>query len=148
MQRHLGTAPVTFIHSDFRLDNLMFGSGENEPAVVTLDWRRARSAAAASRTLRSSCRRTYDVDLRRAAERALVEGWRTGLAAHGADAGSAEEVWADYRRAVLYCWLYPIVIAGSLDAASERHPDDGGHDHPLGRHHPDLDCLSLLPEFA
>ena len=78
-----------------------------------------------------------------------MEGWRTGLAAHGADAGSAEEVWADYRRAVLYCWLYPIVIAGSLDATSER-----GTQMTVAMTTRsaatilDLDCLSLLPEFA
>ena len=148
MQAHLGTAPITLIHSDFRLDNLMLGTRPEDPKVVTLDWQGALRGRGIQ-DVAFFLSQNLEVELRRANERALVERWRTGLAAHGIDAGTADEVWADYRRAVLYCWLYPIVIAGSLDATSER-----GTQMTVAMVARsaaailDLDCLSLLPELG
>jgi len=60
------------------------------------------------------------VDVRRAHERELVGLWHAGLVAGGVRDYSAEQAWEDYRRAVLYLWVYVVVIAGALDPSNER----------------------------
>ena len=45
---------------------------------------------------------------------------RAGLAAGGVSAYPFAQAWRDYRRAVLYNWVYVAVVAGTLDVSNER----------------------------
>lgn len=147
MHRWLGSAPTTLIHSDFRLDNLMLGDGAAHPAVVTLDWQgalRSRGIEDVAFLLSQS----VPAELRGGCERDLVERWRTGLAAAGVDAGTAAEVWHDYRRCVLYLWMYAVIISGALDPSNERaRRVMRAIVTRSATAVQELDCLSLLPEF-
>lgn len=119
MQEWMAAPPITFVHGDFRLDNLLFA---NEPAarsVVTLDWQgvlRSKGVQDVAYLLSQS----MTPDDRHANERALVDRWQQGLDAAGVVGYDAEQAWLDYRKAVLYLWVYVSVIAGSLDAGNER----------------------------
>ncbi|MFM7095594.1 MAG: hypothetical protein ACKOYL_13730, partial [Actinomycetota bacterium] len=61
-----------------------------------------------------------DVKECRAHEQRLVELWRSTLEANGVKGYTAEQAWDDYKRAVLYLWVYVAVIAGTLDPSNER----------------------------
>lgn len=147
MHDWLGSGPVTMIHSDFRLDNLMLGNGP-EHAVVTLDWQGAmRSLGIEDVAFLLS--QSMPVELRRASERGLVERYRQGLVAAGIDHyPTAESAWEDYRRCVLYLWMYAVIISGALDTSNPRaRTMMSALISRSAAAISDLDCLSLLPEF-
>lgn len=147
MQRWLNQAPITLIHSDFRLDNLMFGVGASDPAVVTLDWQ-GTLYSKGIQDVAFFLSQNLAIDIRRACERALVERWRAGLEAAGVTGYSTEAAWLDYRKAVLYNWLYPVVIGSALDATSERGRQMvAAMASRSAAALADLDCLSLLADF-
>jgi hypothetical protein len=61
-----------------------------------------------------------DVAERRDNERALVAMWHSELLKNGVKNYTADQAWDEYRRAVLYLWVYATVIAGTLDPSNER----------------------------
>lgn len=147
MHAWLGEAPTTLIHSDYRLDNLMLGSDPAHPGVVTLDWQgvlRSKGVEDVAFLLSQS----VPTEHRAGCERELVERWRVGLAAVGIDAGTTEQVWHDYRRCVLYLWMYAVLISGALDPSNERaRRVMRAIVTRSAAAIQELDCLSLLPDF-
>jgi aminoglycoside phosphotransferase (APT) family kinase protein len=147
MHAWLGSAPTTLIHSDYRLDNLMLGADPAHPAVVTLDWQgvlRSRGIEDVAFLLSQS----VPAEKRGAAERDLVERWRRGLVAAGIDHYTPESAWHEYRKCVLYLWMYAVIISGALDPTNPRSRmvmraiitrSAAAVD--------ELDCLALLGEF-
>jgi aminoglycoside phosphotransferase (APT) family kinase protein len=119
MQAWLNTDPITLVHGDFRMDNLMFGSGPEQSAVAVLDWQgtlRCKAAQDVAYLLSHS----IEVEERRVHERSLIAHWHAQLLANGVTDYTPEQAWEDYRRAVLYLWVYVMVIAGALDASNDR----------------------------
>jgi Ser/Thr protein kinase RdoA (MazF antagonist) len=99
--RHMAAGPVTVVHGDYRLDNLVFDPhAPRRDYVTAIDWQFA-----------CRCRGMYDVGyfigldldpaLRRAHERELVAGYLVALRARGVEGYGDEEAWDDYRRALL-----------------------------------------------
>lgn len=72
--------PLTLVHADYRIDNLLFRGD----AVTIVDWQTAMRAPAA---MDVSCfiATSLTVDERRGREAALIDGYLSGLAAHGVD---------------------------------------------------------------
>ena len=148
MHAWLGEGPLTLIHSDYRLDNLMLGTPPASPAVVALDWQgvmRSKGIEDVAFLLSQS----VPVEIRRRIEREQVERYRQGLLAAGVDHyDSPESAWQDYRRCVLYLWMYAVLISGALDPRIERARQVMSA--IVGRSATaidDLDCLALLPGF-
>ena len=56
--------------------------------------------------------------VRREHERALLRRYLDGLAGHGINVG-LDEAFEDYRRSVMYNWVYVVVVAGTLDTSNE-----------------------------
>lgn len=147
MHAWLGQAPTTLIHADYRLDNLMIGADPTHPGVVTLDWQgilRSKGIEDVAFLLSQS----VPSELRAGCERELVERWRLGLAAIGIDAGDTDQVWHDYRRCVLYLWMYAVLISGALDPSNERaRRVMRAIVTRSAAAIQELDCLELLAEF-
>jgi hypothetical protein len=147
MHDWLGSAPTTLIHSDFRLDNLMLGGSGESSSVVTIDWQgvlRSRGIEDVAFLLSQS----MPVELRPGCERALVERWRLGLEAAGIQDYTAESAWHEYRKCVLYLWMYAVLISGALDPTNPR--SRAVMRAIITRSAAaiaDLDCLALLDEF-
>ena len=77
MHTWLGKGPLTLIHSDYRLDNLMLGTPPESPAIVALDWQgvmRSKGIEDVAFLLSQS----VPVDVRRRIEREQVERYRQG----------------------------------------------------------------------
>ena len=148
MHRWLGAGPITLIHSDYRLDNLMLGTQPGQPGVVALDWQGAlRSKGIEDVAFLLS--QSVPAELRAGCEQALVERYRQGLLAAGIDHyPTAESAWLDYRKCVLYLWMYAVIISGALDTTNERaRAVMRVIVERSAAAVAELDCLALLPEF-
>jgi hypothetical protein len=107
----------TVCHGDLRLDNLFFGAGA--AALTLIDWQIAGRGIG-----------TYDVgyfmsqslapDVRRACERDVLRRYHASLVARGVRDYPFEQCLADYRLAVLFCFVYPVMAGGLGDLSNER----------------------------
>ena len=109
----------TLAHTDYRADNLLFGSQPGHQPIVILDW----SAVAKSKgvqdlayfltqNLSDHCRTNHDTELHALYHETLVK--------EGVDDYSFEEFDRDYELGVLFNFVYAIVIASALDISNER----------------------------
>jgi Ecdysteroid kinase-like family len=101
----------TILHADYRLDNLFFGS---DGEVVVIDWQ-APALGQALYDLAYFVTGSCSVALRRSAERDLVRRWSDGVRRAGGTVLAEEEVWREYRRAVLSAMTIIALLAGQLD---------------------------------
>jgi hypothetical protein len=105
--------PLTVVHGDFRLDNLLFDPRGGRTAVV--DFQTAVLGTGAS-DLAYLVGGSLPTEARRAVDGVMVERWVSGLARHGAAPGDA---WEQYRR---HAWsgFVMSVVASVLVQRSER----------------------------
>jgi len=109
------TAPVTLIHGDYRLDNMMFG-GSYPLAVV--DWQTITRGCGAADTAYFMGTGMEPVE-RRACERELLAGYYAILQTYGVVDYSFEQCWQDYRH-FSFGGLIMAVIASMIVTRSER----------------------------
>ena len=115
----LATEPTTMVHGDWRADNLLF---QPDGSVAALDFQ-----------LIGTARGTYDLayfitqslDRADAAqhERSLFDRWVRAVEAAGAPPEDNATAWDDYRRAALFCLVYPVVAWRGMDAGDPRQVD-------------------------
>jgi hypothetical protein len=109
----------TLAHTDYRADNLLFGSQPDHQPIVILDW----SAVAKSKgvqdlayfltqNLSEHCRSNHEDELHALYYDTLVKA--------GVDDYPFEEFCRDYELGVLFNFVYAIVIASALDISNER----------------------------
>ncbi len=110
--------PVTFVHGDYRLDNLFFANGQENPLTV-VDWQLSFRGRAGY-DLAYFVSQSLASDARRGCERELMSSYHDGLTSRGVDY-PREEFELDYRRTVAFCFIYPIVAAGQIEVTNERH---------------------------
>jgi hypothetical protein len=118
LQRERMTDPVTLVHGDFRMENLLYGNRDDHDDVVIIDWQgplKARGMFDVALFLGQST----TTEVRRTHERELLGRYREGLVAGGVAGLTESEIWDDYVRCVLYDWVYTAVVAGTLDASNE-----------------------------
>ncbi len=107
-------APITLVHGDFRMENLFFGQSPEQHPIIVFDWQgplKARGMFDVSLFLGQST----TTEVRRAHERSLLERYLEGLQAGGVTDVDMDMLWEDYRRCMLYDWLYTAVVSGTLD---------------------------------
>ncbi len=137
-------APVTLVHGDYRMANLLYGNKPEHHKVVVIDWQgplKARGMFDVSLFLTQSTK----IEVRQAHEQDLLERYLDGLLSRGVTGIDMGWLWEDYRAATLYDWVYTMVVAGTLDASNEI-----AHEwmaQMIARHAQasiDLDVFSLL----
>lgn len=134
--------PLTLLHGDYRLENMLFGLGPDVAPLTVVDWQTPNLGAGPSDAA-YFCGGALDPEVRRTHERELLEVYRQGLAAAGVEL-SAEDCWASYRRNTL-AGVHMTVVASVLVGQ-----DDRGDEMFLAMiergaaHVADLDTLSLL----
>ena len=115
----MGTRPpVTFVHGDYRLDNLFFANGHQQPLTV-VDWQlsfRGRAGYDLGYFLSQSLATAE----RRGCEKELMSTYHDGLTSRGVDY-PRDEFEQDYRRTVAFCFCYPVISAGQIEFTNERH---------------------------
>lgn len=114
--RALGRAPVTLIHGDYHLDNLVFAHGELRAA---LDWQavaRARGVFDAAYFLCAD----LEADLEPEVERGLVRGYHLALLERGVPGYDFEACWRDYELAKLGVFHRLVVAFDAMELSHER----------------------------
>lgn len=118
LQAERMAAPITLAHGDFRMENLMYGHESGQHEIVVIDWQgplQARGMFDVSLFLGQSTK----TKVRREHERPLLERYLDGLRSRGVSGIDWDFIWEDYRRCMLYNWIYTSVVAGTLDASTE-----------------------------
>ena len=118
LQTAMNQTPVTFLHGDFRMENLFFGTQPGHQAVAIIDWQgplRGRGMVDVALMLGQSTR----TEVRQEHEQMLTARYAAGLRDMGIQYTDAQ-AWEEYRLALLYNWVYVSVVAGTLDVHNER----------------------------
>jgi hypothetical protein len=118
LQDLLSEPPITVMHGDFRLDNLVFPSA-NASDLVVLDWQITSRGRGAFDLGYFLCTSLSPQD-RAAQERALIRSYVDALAAGGVRGYGVDECMRDYRLTALFCMVYTVILIGSLDVGNER----------------------------
>ena len=112
----LDTAPRTMTHGDFRADNILF---DTDGSIALLDYQLIGSGSGAY-DLAYFVTQSVDTDVASVNEKALFDRWLTGLQAEGIPASELGGMWELYRKAALFCLVYPIVASRGMDLADPR----------------------------
>jgi hypothetical protein len=110
----MARAPRTLCHGDFRADNLLFASGQDGAALITVDWQvpmQARGAFDVGYLMSMS----ITTELRRAHEAALLRGYHGRLLDAGVADYPYDAFFHDYRRALLIGFTYVVQAGASAD---------------------------------
>jgi hypothetical protein len=110
--------PHSFVHGDFRLDNVFFATDERHAPVTLVDFQisfRGRPGY----DLGYFVSQSLETEARRSAESALIDRYHSGLASRGIDYPMVDLV-RDYKRTVAYCFIYPIVACGQIEVTNDR----------------------------
>ena len=106
--------PHTFIHGDFRLDNMMFDDHEHGTEFTLLDWQlpfRANPMWDVVYFLAGN----FEPAWRRRHQAELVRLYHDALVANGVTDFSFEQCWDGYRSAGLVLLAYIVNLAGDID---------------------------------
>ena len=137
----LSRGPNTMTHGDYRGDNILFGADDS---VVLLDFQLIGSGLGAY-DLAYMVTQSLEPDVAAANERALFDRWCDGLRAAGVSGDDLAEAWEDYRKAALFCLVYPIVASRGMDLDDKRQRDlVDTMNARFARAVDDLDLASLL----
>jgi hypothetical protein len=115
----LAAPPRALVHGDYRMDNMIFGVGPQDPPFSIIDWQlvaRARGVFDFAYFMAQG----GDPDRRKANEMRLLERYHALLLENGVDGYSFEECLRDYRASILYGLVYIVISVGSLEHADER----------------------------
>jgi hypothetical protein len=117
--QELSTGPNTMVHGDFRADNMLFA---DDGSIVLLDFQLIGSGSGAY-DLAYFVTQSLDADVAAEHERYLFDRWTAGLRSGGVPESDLDRLWDDYRRAALFCLVYPIVASRGMDLADPRQHD-------------------------
>lgn len=104
--------PITLLHKDPHVDNLMFGEQEGEQKLVFIDWQLfgyGRSVIDVTYFMIMS----VPIDLRRKCEREFLRNYHNLLVQNGVENYAFEQCWVDYQRA-LFRLLHVLVAVVSV----------------------------------
>jgi hypothetical protein len=88
--------PFALLHSDYRLDNLLFAQSETPRPVVAVDWQ-VVTVGCPLRDVAFLLATGLSTTSRRAGENEIVEAYHRRLVAFGVQGYDAEQCWEDYR---------------------------------------------------
>lgn len=115
----LSQGPNTMIHGDYRGDNILFAEDDS---VVLLDFQLIGTGSGAY-DLAYLITQSLEPEVAATNERALFDRWRDGLRSAGVAADDLSRAWEDYRKAALFCLVYPIVASRGMDLSDKRQHD-------------------------
>lgn len=112
------SGPKTFIHGDYRLDNMFFSPREAERFAI-VDWQAAAIGCGLYDLAYFACT-SVSRALRPRIEGELLEEYHDELCARGVREFSIEKCRELYRASVLACLVRQVIVAGSANLDNER----------------------------
>ena len=113
----LAAGPQAFGHGDYRLDNMFFGPGPDDLAVI--DWQVCGGSSPLG-DVAYFLGGSLPVDLRRSVERDAVAEYHDTIRRAGVSNISAGDCWRLYRQNMFVRMLVLVVSTGGLDISNER----------------------------
>jgi hypothetical protein len=120
--RQLSSGERTFLHGDYRADNLMFGDGLGEDGIVAVDWQISGKGGALYDVAYLICN-SLPASYREQAEKDLLRLYHETLMQAGVRDFSFDECWKAYRFAVLCGLFVAIFTTGGMDLGNQRGVD-------------------------
>ena len=116
LQAWLVSEPATLGHGDLKLDNMLFGPGDE--SIVAVDWQGVRPQRGI-RDVSYAISHSMNVEERRASERSLLARYADGLARRGVDYSLADAE-RDYPIAMLFDFFTVLYVVGVNINTNER----------------------------
>jgi hypothetical protein len=110
--------PHTFVHGDFRLDNLFYADAEHHAPLSIVDFQ-ISFRGRAGYDLGYFISQSLETEIRRSSESSLIDRYHSRLSSHGVDY-PMDELMRDYKRTIDYCFIYPIVACGQIEVTNDR----------------------------
>lgn len=117
--RDLSGGVTTMIHGDFRGDNMLFG---DDGHVALLDFQLIGTGSAVY-DLAYFVTQSLTAEVAAASERDLFDRWIQRLQEAGVPAADLDGMWDGYRKAALFCLVYPVVASRGMDLSDPRQHD-------------------------
>ena len=134
--------PFSLVHTDYRLDNMLFGTAEGGPPITIVDWGSPAHSTPVT-DLSYFCGAGLLVDDRRAHERDLIAAYAEDLAAYDVDV-DRNWLWEQYRREAFH-GLFIVVFTSQTVTMNDRSMDMFGAMASRHLQHAlDLDSLAAL----
>jgi hypothetical protein len=134
--------PYSIVHTDYRLDNMLFGTAEGGPPITVVDWGSPAHAPPIT-DLSYFCGAGLVVDDRRASERDLVAVYADALRAYDVTVDQ-DWLWEQYRRQAFH-GLFITAMTSQMVTMNDRSLDMFGAMASRHLQHAlDLDSLALL----
>ncbi|MBQ73850.1 MAG: hypothetical protein CMQ20_02355 [Gammaproteobacteria bacterium] len=144
LQHYLDQSPITLVHGDFRMDNMLFGQKAEHSPLIVVDFQgplKGKGIQDVAYFLSHSAQ----TEVRRQYERQLLHHYLNELRLGGVTGYEFPGAWEDYRVAVLYSWCVATVTAGTMDPDNDRgYAWMSKMVERNGVAIEDLDCLELL----
>ena len=117
--RQMASGARTFVHGDYRADNLLFGPGLGEDGVAAVDWQISGRGGALYDVAYLICN-SVPTEYRRQAEQALLRRYYDTLLRAGVTGFSFDDCWQAYRFAVLCGLFVAIFTTGGMNVGNRR----------------------------
>lgn len=114
----LTPAALSPVHSDYRLDNMLFGTGEGGRPITVVDWQTVQLGLGPS-DVAYFLGNAFEPEVRRECEEELVGRYHGALLGYGVTGYSSEQCWDDYRRSS-YASLLMAVFASMMVGRTDR----------------------------
>jgi len=114
--RLMATPPLTVLHGDLRLDNLLFEGGAGDPRPIFVDWQ-ATALGRGMFDLAYFCAgslASHDIDV----IEGLVHAYHDRLVVAGVRTYAWEACWTDFRAAVAWLWARTVIAGAHLAFAA------------------------------
>jgi hypothetical protein len=109
----------TFVHGDYRADNLLFGPGLGEDGIAAVDWQISGRGGALYDVAYLICN-SMPTEYRQQAEQALLRRYHDMLLRTGVTGFSFDDCWQAYRFAVLCGLFVAIFTTGGMNVGNHR----------------------------
>ena len=117
--KQMASGERTFVHGDYRADNLLFGPALGEDGIAAVDWQISGRGGPLYDVAYLICN-SVPTEYRHEAEQALLRRYHDTLLRMGVTGFSFDDCWQAYRFAVL-CGLFVAIFAtGGMDVGNRR----------------------------
>ena len=117
--KEMASGARTFVHGDYRADNLLFGTGPGADGVAAVDWQVSGRGGPLYDVAYLICN-SVPVEYRHEAEQALLRRYHDTLLGMGVTGFSFDDCWQAYRFAVLCGLFVAIFTTGGMGVGNQR----------------------------
>ncbi len=117
--KDLASGARTFLHGDYRADNLLFGPGLGDDGIAAVDWQISGRGGPLYDVAYLICN-SVPTAYRQQAEKVLLRRYHDTLLQMGVEGFTYDDCWEAYRFAVLCGLFVAVFTTGGMDLGNQR----------------------------